>query len=464
MATEFETEAQQPRSRGTERGSSFTREENETLTRVGPETPMGRLFRQYWIPFMLEDELTPKKPQKRFRLLGEDLVAFRTPSGRIGLVGEFCSHRLASLYFGRVEGEAIRCLYHGWLYDPEGACLEQGNLAPHHQFTEQIQHPGYRTAKHGGVVWAYMGPNEELPPLPQFEWTQVPAEQRSAGKVFLECNYLQALEGGIDPTHVMWLHSPIDLADAEAAKSQADQQRLANKTGQRNPARIVLHETSYGYLYGTMRTLPNGQNLWRVNQFLMPFYTMPPSSDDRGARMWVPVDDEHTIRWDIAWYPTREIMEQTVEGLGEDGRCDGYDRNPRWVGGFLPETSEPWGDIRKVSNRGNDYNLDWEAHYSKRMGVFGVGLQDICIIENEGPGRILDRSRENLCGGDEATVIARRRLLAAARALEEDGSIPIGARDGSIYCVRGASIAVPADVNFLEGIREAANLPDDMHG
>jgi phthalate 4,5-dioxygenase oxygenase subunit len=441
-------------------GGALTREQNELLTRVGPDTPMGRLFRQYWIPMLFPEELTREKPQKRVRLLGEDLVAFRTRSGQVGLVGEFCSHRLASLYFGRVEGEAIRCLYHGWLYGTNGTCLEQGNLPPEHQFTQDIKHPGYRCVEHGGVIWAYMGPNEELPPLPEFEWALVPLDQRGIDKVFLECNYLQAMEGGIDPTHVMWLHSPIDLADEEASQEQGAQQRLANTTGLRTPSAISLHETPYGFVYGTKRALPDGRILWRVNQWLMPFYTMPPGGDDRGGRMWVPVDDEHCIRWNLAWYPTREIMEQATERnstitTNADG---GWTRDPQWVGGFLPETNEPYGDIRKAANRDNDYQIDWEKHYSKRMGVAGVGLQDICIVENEGAGKIMDRTKENLCGGDLSTVIARRRLMEAALALQEQGTMPLGARDGSVYRVRGASIILPADVDFLEGVKETTNV------
>ncbi len=445
-------------------GAAFTAEDNECLTRVSPGTPMGNLFRQFWIPVLFPEELTPEKPQKRVRLLGEDLVAFRTRSGQFGLVGEFCSHRLASLYFGRVEGEAIRCLYHGWLYGKDGTCLEQGNLPPEHQFTHRIKHPGYRCVEYGGVVWAYMGPNKDLPPLPEFEWALVPAEQRIIDKVFLECNYLQAMEGGIDPTHVMWLHSPIDLSDEEANAAQPVQQRLANTTGRRTPTEIELHETPYGFVYGAKRELPDGRVLWRVNQWLMPFYTMPPGGDERGGRIWVPVDDEHCVRWNIGWYPTREIMEQTTEKptnvtTTTDGR---QARDPLWVGGFLPPTSEAYGDIRKAANRSNDYLIDWKQHYTKRMGVAGVGLQDICIVENEGPRKIMDRTKENLCGADTSIIIARRRLLEAARALQEHGTVPLGARDGSIYRVRGASIVLPADTDFLTGIKHATTVPANV--
>ena len=432
--------------------ATFTREENELLTRVGPDTDMGRLFRQYWIPVLRADQLTAEKPQMRIRLLGEDLVLFRTRSGQLGLVGEFCAHRLASLYYGRVEGEGIRCLYHGWLYGTTGKCLEQGNLPPEHQFCQHVKHPGYRCVEYGGVIWAYMGPNAEPPPLPEFEWALVPAEQRVVFSVYLECNYLQAMEGGIDPTHVMWLHSPIDLTDESAYADQPSQQRLANTTGRRTPSEIELHETPYGFVYGTKREMADGRNLWRVNQWLMPFYTMPPGGDERGGRMWVPVDDEHCVRWDLYWYPTREIMEQTKEDTGRRSRDGG------WVGEYLPATSEPYGHIRKGATRDNDYHLDWQQHYSRRMGVRGVAMQDVCIVENEGPGKIMDRSKETLCGADLSTIICRRRLLEAAQALRDEGATPLGAHDGSVYRVRGASIPLPANADFLQGIQAATTV------
>lgn len=181
--------------------------------------------------------------------------------------------------------------------------------------------------------------------------------------------------------------------------------------------------------------------------------------------MFVPVDDTHCVRWDLNWYPTRVIKENSTE---DDPIARNWDTNrsaggrrqrgPARVGGFLPPTAEPYGDIRKVSNRDNDYNLDWDVHYSKMMGVRGVSLQDICIVENEGRGGLMDRTKENLCGGDISTVTARRRLLEAARALEENGQAPLGARDGSIYRVRGASIILPADADLVEGIKETTTV------
>src|SRR5687768_7997809 len=143
------------------------KEDNELLCRVGPGTLMGELFRQYQIPVLLSKELEPGGPPMRVRLLGEDLVAFRTQTGKVGLVGELCSHRLASLYFGRIEPDGMRCVYHGWKYGFEGQCLEMPNVPPEYQFKEKIRHPAYPCVEKGGIIWAYMGKSAEPPPVPE---------------------------------------------------------------------------------------------------------------------------------------------------------------------------------------------------------------------------------------------------------------------------------------------------------
>ena len=184
----------------------LTADENAQLTRVGPGTLMGDLMRQYWIPVVLSSELPAGGRVKRVRILGEDLVAFRAPSGRVGLLGEFCSHRRASLYFGRNEEPGLRCVYHGWQYEPGGRCIDMPNERPESSFQDKVTHPAYPCAERGGVVWAYMGPASPPPGLPDLEWTEVPEDQRFVSKFWQDCNYLQALEGGVDPAHISFLH------------------------------------------------------------------------------------------------------------------------------------------------------------------------------------------------------------------------------------------------------------------
>lgn len=423
---------------------AFSSEENEALTRVGPKTLMGGLFRQYWIPALpisLLEEASGRA--RRIRLLGEELVLFRTTRGEIGLVGAYCSHRLAPLFFGRIEDDGIRCPYHGWKYALDGQCVDMPNVPPEQQFKDDIHHTGYPCVEHAGIIWTYMGLSKKLPPFPEFEFTMVPESQRICRPFRQECNYLQAMEGGIDPTHVMWLHSPYDLSDERIAEShQPIPQRLANRSGARTPLAIEIVDTAGGFMYGAKRPMGDGSSLWRVNQFLMPFYTMPPGGKFRLARAWVPIDDAHCVKWDIGWFPTKEIMESA-----EEGNKIFFDEEA-----YASSTSEPYGFIRPTANKSNDYLIAWEVHQKRRLGVPGVNLQDICITENEGPLPILDRTKENLCSGDGTIVKARRMLLRCARELREHGTIPPGISDARVYAVRGANTVVPDTIDWVKGV------------
>src|SRR5437016_1578931 len=196
----------------------LSREDNELLTRTGPGTPMGALVRQYWIPVVLSSELVAGGRVKRVQLLGERLIAFRAKRGRPGLVGEFCPHRLASLYFGRVEDAGMRCVYHGWQFGMDGRCLEMPN-EPGGGFASKIRHVGYPCEEAGGMIWAYLGPASPPPPMPHLEWTLLPDAHSFASKRVQECNWFQAMEGGIDSSHISFLHAPLDPGDAEVTRA-----------------------------------------------------------------------------------------------------------------------------------------------------------------------------------------------------------------------------------------------------
>ncbi|HEX2928519.1 MAG TPA: Rieske 2Fe-2S domain-containing protein [Candidatus Binatia bacterium] len=437
---------------GRETVKNFTREENEWLTRVGPGTLMGNLFRQYWIPVTpAADIMEPGSKPIRVKLLGEDLVLFRALNGQIGMIGAFCAHRLAPLFFGRVEQDGLRCPYHGWKFAPDGKCLEMPNIPAEQQFTDEIHHPGYPAVERGGIIWTYMGPAKQAPSVPDLEFLRVSDSDRNYRLFYQECNYLQVLEGGIDPTHVMWLHSPYDLSDEElTVKQQPAQHLVANRSGARTPLDIEIADTAGGFTYGAKRPAGDGKTLWRVNQFIMPFYTMPPGGDQKQARAYIPVDDESCIKWQIKWYPSQSIKESSKESLRAPFAEEAYDP---------PTNSVPFGHIRTKAKRSNDYLMNWDVHKAKRFGIAGVNLQDVCVTENEGPTPILDRTKENLCPGDLSVIKARRMLLDAAHALRQSGAIPIGARDPSVYRVRGCSAVVSNDVDWVEGVREAVSVP-----
>ena len=242
----------------------------------------------------------------------------------------------------------------------------------------------------------------------------------------------------------MWLHSPYNLADDSVAKThQPSQQLVANKSGSRTPTSIEIIDTAAGFMYGAKRPFGDGKGLWRINQFIMPFYSMPPGSDLRGARIYTPIDDENSIKWQINWYPTREIMEAAQVG----------DRLNFPEEDYLPATNEPYSFIRPRAIKANDYLMNWDVHRRQRMGITGVNLQDRCVTENEGPNPILDRSKENLCSGDYATIKARRMLLSAAKALRDHGTPPPGVRDPRVYRVRAAAKVVPDSIPWVEGVK-----------
>src|SRR5437763_2750135 len=183
------------------------KEDNELLTRTGPDTPMGRLMRRFWMPGLLSHELPDADcPPVRVTLLGEDLVAFRDSNGTVGLVDRHCPHRGASLFFGRNEESGLRCVYHGWKYDVGGNCVEMPSEPAESSFKHKIKIAAYPCLERGGVVWTYLGPPELQPGLPELEWSAVPEPQRFASKRHQECNWLQAMEGGIDSSHISFLH------------------------------------------------------------------------------------------------------------------------------------------------------------------------------------------------------------------------------------------------------------------
>ena len=431
---------------------NFTGEENEALTRVGPGTLMGNLFRQYWIPVTpAADVQEPGGRPVRVKLLGEDLVLFRAKNGQLGLIGSFCPHRLAPLFFGRVEEEGIRCVYHGWKFAASGECLEMPNVPAALSFTDEIHHPAYRCVEHGGIVWTYMGRDKESPALPDLEFLRVSGDDRQYRLFFQACNYLQVLEGGIDPTHVMWLHSPYDLADEElSATQQPYQQQVAQRSGARTPLDVAIADTPGGFTYGAKRPAGDGKSLWRINQFIMPFYTMPPGGDQKQARAYIPVDDQNCVKWQIKWFPTKNIKESSKETLRSPFVEEAYDP---------PTNAVPFGHVRTKAKKTNDYLINWEIHKSRRFGIAGVNLQDICVTENEGLTPILDRTQENLCAGDMSIIKARLMLLEAASGLREKDTVPAGVRDPSVYRVRGCSVVIPDDVDWVQGARESVTVP-----
>ena len=424
----------------------LTSEENELLTRTGPGTAMGALLRRYWIPVVQSGEIEAGGRVKRVRLLCEPLIAFRGKSGRPGLIGEFCPHRLASLYFGRVDEDGMSCAYHGWKFAADGRCLEMPSEPPESSFASKVRHVAYPCEERGGVIWAYMGLASPPPPLPQLEWTLLPESHTLISKRVQECNWFQALEGGIDSSHISFLHAPLSNTDTEVAR-ELDRASFgigeAVQTADRAP-RFEVADTDYGALIGARRSWPDGRYYWRISQFLMPFYTMPPTDRDEKivqSHIWVPMDDTNVVNWMVTWHPDRALTgeERALHIAGKGAHvCD-----------YAPATSDAYGDVRTAANRGNDYGMDWDVHRTRMFcGIPGFGVQDQAIQESQGP--IVDRTQERLGTSDSAIIHVRRRLISEARALRDRGAPPSPANPES-FCVRSASVLLPPDANWVEG-------------
>ena len=426
----------------------LTAEENTQLTRVGPGTLMGELMRRYWIPVVQSSELAAGGRPKRVRILGEDLIAYRNPGGRAAVCSEFCAHRRASLYFARNEERGLRCVYHGWQYGLDGGCIDMPNERPESTFSDKVTLPTYPCAERGGVVWTYMGPASPPPGLPDLEWTLVPDDQRFVSKFWQGCNYLQALEGGVDPAHISFLHGILNARD-EAARRVLDSAAAGFGFAaqlERAP-HIEVADTPTGLLLGARREAPAGQYYWRITQYLLPFHTMPPPEvgDDplMHAHVWIPMDDDQLVNWCISWHPTRAITADEVAEFHAGSSIHVTD--------YAPATSEAYGDIRPAAERANDYLADWEAQRTRKFfGVPGVGAQDKAITESQG---VFDRSLERLGRADIGIIRVRKRLLDAALALREGRVAPPGL-DPATYRVRPASVLLAKEAPWVEGAKD----------
>jgi phthalate 4,5-dioxygenase oxygenase subunit len=197
----------------------LTAADNETITRTGPGTPVGELFRRFWLPALLPSELSHSDSDPlRLRLLGEDLIAFRDTGGRVGILQNNCPHRGASLFFGRNEEAGIRCVYHGWKFDVTGQCVDMPNEPAESDFKHKVRATAYPTREWAGLVWVYMGPSGLEGDLPRFEWAGVPPENRYIGKYLVDANWLQVIEGSIDTAHTAFLHRGPSTLEHKSAR------------------------------------------------------------------------------------------------------------------------------------------------------------------------------------------------------------------------------------------------------
>ena len=424
----------------------LSKEENALITRVGPGTPMGKVLRRYWLPALLVDDLpAPDGPPVRVRLLGEDLVAFRDSNGKVGLLDEYCPHRLASLFLGRNEESGLRCVYHGWKFDTAGNCVDMPSEPAASTFKDRIRLTSYPTAELGGVIWTYLGPTDRQPELPGMEWLRSPQAFRNVSKTLEYTNYVQAIEGGIDTVHSNFLHGGLP-------PNRRGEQRTRLRQG--TAPELEVERMPYGFRYAGIypRTREDGveEQYVRMYQFIMPFHQF--RAQEAAARrgdsevavpqvrghMWVPIDDENTwiFNWIYASDPEQPFtpeMKQAYEtnaGRGPEGEV---------------------GNVRRRV-RANDWLIDREMQRTVNfIGIPGTNTQDLAVQESM--GTIVDRSREHLGSTDRAVIAMRQMLLDAIKTVEAGGDPP-GLEPASYRHVKASDALLPREARWQEAAEE----------
>ncbi len=375
-------------------------EENKLLTQTNSGTPMGALMRRYWIPALLSEEIpTPDGPPVRVRMLGEELVAFRDSSGRIGLLAERCAHRGTSLFYGRNEECGLRCIYHGWKYDVEGNVLETPAEPGDSDFRKKLHHTAYPTHEAGGVIYAYLGPRDKMPLFPNYEWTQVPLKQTYVTKCLMECNYLQGLEGECDSSHLSFLHRAVD--------NSRNQPLYKTDTA----PFYETEETDFGLRLIATRKAADNQNYVRFSAFVMPVYGCVPAGrptnelDGYEIHTYVPADETHTWRYDIGFRRARGVSEDEVHRRKQIGP-----------------------DYLRIRNARNNYLQDRQMQKTVNFtGIEDFLNHDACATESMGP--IFDRSKEHLGVSDKAVIAVRKFLLTSVKELQAGKEPPHLVRD-----------------------------------
>jgi phthalate 4,5-dioxygenase oxygenase subunit len=408
-----------------------TASEGAELTQVGPGTPMGRLMRQYWLPALKSSELEADGPPLRLVLLGEKLIAFRDSAGRVGVMDQRCPHRCASLFLGRNEEGGIRCIYHGWKYDVAGNCIDMPSLPDHQDFKDKVKARAYRTVERAGLVWVYMDERAaDAPMLPGFEVLDLPADEINVSLVQRSCNWLQALEGEIDTAHFGFLHGGhVDPKDVD--ENEPFYNTITNRAPQYHVA-----DAPWGTQYAGYRSAGPSRTYWRVANFLFPCWSQAPNGEFAShmhARGWVPLDDGHTMFVFIWWKHAKSAQSLPQPAYRDGTPIGGTGRSSMK---FLPNTTDWFGRWRLAMNEGNDWGMDRAAQSSNAIysGIDGIHLQDQAITESMGP--VTDFAFEHLAPSDQMITRTRRRLLLAARALRDQGTLPPGAEDAGVY--RGA--------------------------
>lgn len=415
----------------------LTHEENDLLCRVEGDAPMGQLMRRHWLPAcMIEEVREADGTPVRVKLLGEDLVAFRDTDGRVGVIGEYCPHRRASLVFGRNEECGLRCLYHGWKVDVAGNVVEMASEPPESRMAERVKHTAYPTREAGGFVWVYMGEPDTMPDFQAPAFAPTATTKVSIVKMHVASNWAQILEGAIDSAHSSSLHSS-DMPPARVASSTASEDGLWRRPTTDKSPRLQVQLTNYGFRYAAIRRpIMNAatHDYTRITTYIAPITVLiPPNNKYSLVQLSAPMDDVNTMFYFIAWSDGEGIDQEAFRKLC--GAQVGIDLDQNY---------------RKIRNRDNNFLQDRKAmKLGDFTGIRGIPTQDMAMWETMGP--IANRSDERLGASDVAIVQFRRLMLDAVRRFQLGGPA-IGTTEPRVPHVKLRSFegVVPKTVEWRE--------------
>lgn len=397
----------------------LTAHENDLLTRVEGDAPMGKIMRSHWIPALLAEEIAePDGKPVRVRLLGQNLVVFRDSDGRVGALDELCPHRRASLVYGRNEDCGLRCLYHGWKFDVDGKCVDMSSEPPESTLKEKVRHKAYPTRECGGYIWIFLGDSQSMPEFERPPFSPDDDTPVSIVKIRVPANWAQIMEGQIDSAHSSSLHSS-DMVPARVPSAGADSDRWLRPSTDKSP-RMVPEITDYGFRYAALRRPikdARSHDYVRITVYIAPFVALiPPNTSYNVASVIVPEDDHNSAFYFIAW--GGEDCPDTASWRDFCRAVPGIDLNQ---------------DFTSKRHLGNDFLQDREAmKQGNYTGVPGIPNQDIIMWTSM--GSIVDRTSELLGASDIAIVEFRQLMVEAAKSVS-DGQPAIGTRDRKTrYC------------------------------